>query len=101
MATLARQDPESWFSMGYPWGSQDGLTIGAYVGPERTCSDRRNNYTKWVVASLHLRPGHSGGPMFDSGGRLLGLRTVMQGPHVGVAVSICIIDHIVREFSWS
>ena len=85
------------FSMGHPWGSEDGLTVGVFIGLERALPGKRGAGANWIAASLHLRPGHSGGPMFDGRGRLLGLNTVMQGPDVGVAVPVHTIDQIVRE----
>lgn len=74
------------FAMGFPWGIGSGLTIGSVIGitawPDRSGGDSRT----WLAASLHLRPGHSGGPMFNASGELVGMNTVMQGPDVGVAV---------------
>lgn len=76
------------FSLGYPWGIDGGLTFGVVIQlgpwPIGTSSDRDN----LLSASLHLRPGHSGGPMFNSRGEIVGLNTMMQGPDVGVAIPI-------------
>ena len=44
--------------------------------------------------SLELRPGHSGGPLVDVQGRLVGINTMMAGPEVGMAVPV----HVVKEF---
>ena len=49
---------------------------------------------EWVVVSLHLRPGYSGGPLVDAQGWLVGVNTMMTGPDVGVAVPV----HIVKDF---
>lgn len=49
---------------------------------------------EWLVASLQLRPGHSGGPMIDAQGRLVGINTMMAGPGVGVGVPV----HVVKRF---
>jgi S1-C subfamily serine protease len=85
------------FSMGHPWGNQDGFTIGVLIGLEQRRLRGRNDSSEWIAASLHLRPGHSGGPMFDSRGRLLGLNTMMQGLDVGVAVPVYKVENFVRR----
>jgi S1-C subfamily serine protease len=41
-----------------------------------------------VAASLHLRPGDSGGVLVDAEGRLVGINTMMAGPNLGLAVSV-------------
>jgi S1-C subfamily serine protease len=49
---------------------------------------------EWIAVSLHLRPGHSGGPLVDVQGRLVGINTMMAGPEVGLAVPV----HVVKTF---
>ena len=53
-----------------------------------------DNKRDWIAASLHLRPGHSGGPLVDSRGRLVGINTLMNGPEVGVAIPV----HVAEAF---
>jgi S1-C subfamily serine protease len=48
----------------------------------------------WIAVSLHLRPGHSGGPLVDEHGRLVGINTIMAGPDVGLAVPV----HVAKAF---
>jgi serine protease Do len=85
------------FSLGYPWGMNGGLTFGVviHLGPWPTESPRAG--VELLAASLHLRPGHSGGPMFNAQGELIGLNTLMQGPDVGVAVPIDTAKLFLRE----
>jgi serine protease Do len=73
-------------ALGFPWGVHGGATSGIVIGagaglPEMDGRD-------WLAASLHLRPGHSGGPLVDSQGRLVGINTLMSGPEVGVAIPV-------------
>jgi serine protease Do len=94
--SLARRG-ELVFAMGHPWGSEDGFTIGVLIGLELGVPRPGTRGQEWLAASLHLRPGHSGGPLFDSRGRLLGLNTLMQGPDVGVAVPVSTAERAVRQ----
>lgn len=48
----------------------------------------------WLVVSLHMRPGHSGGPLVDAHGRLVGINTMINGPDVGMAIPA----HVVVDF---
>ena len=65
------------------------IGVGAQIG------DLRSPY-EWIAASLHLRPGHSGGPMVDVAGRLIGINTTMNGPDVGVAVPVDVAKRLVQ-----
>jgi S1-C subfamily serine protease len=49
---------------------------------------------EFVQVGLQLRPGHSGGPLVDVRGRLVGINTMITGPEVGLAVPI----HVVKDF---
>ena len=80
-------------AFGFPYGVTGGATVGAVIGEsDLPQSGRRGR--RWLAASLHLRPGHSGGPMVDAEGRLVGINTMMNGPDVGVAVPV----NAAREF---
>ena len=88
------QPGELVLAMGHPWGVQGAVTAGAVIGvgagmPEAPASGR-----EWVVANLRLRPGHSGGPMMDVRGRLVGINTMITGPSVAMAVPV----HVAKEF---
>lgn len=81
------------FSMGFPWVVPDGLTAGVVITVGRWIENGNRSNRDWLIASLKLRPGHSGGPMLDANGRLVGINTMMHGPDVGAAVP----SHVVRE----
>jgi serine protease Do len=93
-------------ALGHPWGVEGAATGGIVIGvgsdwpelPRPTRGDPRVSHSQpggeWLVASLHLRPGHSGGPMVDAQGRLVGINTMIAGPGVGVAVPV----HVVKRF---
>ena len=93
-------------ALGHPWGVEGAATGGIVIGvgsewpelprPGRGDSRVSRSQTggEWLVASLHLRPGHSDGPMVDAHGRLVGINTMMAGLGVGVAVPV----HVVKRF---
>ena len=85
------------FAVGHPWGVARAATAGVVIGlggdvPEMTATRR-----EWLMVSLVLRPGNSGGPLVDVSGRLLGVNTIMTGPEVGGAVPVHIVKAFLRE----
>lgn len=86
--------PGEWvMALGHPWGILGAATAGTVIGvgpsPEGIAGRR-----DLVQVSLHMRPGHSGGPLIDVRGRLAGINTMIAGPDVGFAVPV----HVVRDF---
>lgn len=81
-------------ALGFPWGVKGGATSGVVIGSGAQLPELGDNKREWIAASLHLRPGHSGGPMVDSRGRLVGINTLMNGPEVGVAIPV----HVAEAF---
>ena len=72
--------PGQWvLAVGHPWGAKGAAPAGIVIGSG---------------ADLPLRPGHSGGPLVDAEGQLVGICTMMAGPEVGMAVP----GHVVKEF---
>ncbi len=80
--------------LGFPWGVTGGATSGVVIDVGVSLPEVRDPKHEWIAASLHLRPGHSGGPMVDVQGRLVGINTMMNGPDVGVAVPV----HVAKVF---
>lgn len=81
-------------SYGHPWGVAGAATAGVVISTGNQLADFAAGEREWIAASLRLRPGHSGGPMVDVHGRLVGINTLMNGPQVGAAVPV----HVVVEF---
>ena len=86
------------FAMGFPWGQGSGLTLGSFIGFSPSSEAGSGADGAWLSGSLHLRPGHSGGPMFNTSGELVGLNTVMQGPDVGIAIPVYRAAEAVKRF---
>jgi S1-C subfamily serine protease len=88
--------PGQWvLALGHPWGILEALTAGIVIGagdnlPEMTGRD-------WVALSLKLRPGHSGGPLVDVNGRLVGINTLITGPGVGFAIPVQVVKTFLKE----
>lgn len=82
------------FALGHPWGVPRAATAGVVIGAGERLPESPRANREWVAVSLRLRPGNSGGPLVDAGGRLLGLNTMMTGPDFGMAVP----THIVKIF---
>jgi S1-C subfamily serine protease len=83
------------FAMGYPWGIAEAVSSGVVIGVGdewMTGRDRRD----WLALNMRLRPGNSGGPVFDAEGRLIGLSTIMAGPDVGLAVPSHVVAAVAR-----
>ncbi len=87
--------PGHWvMAFGHPWGVEGAATAGVVIGQGAELPDRPAFGRDWLAVSLHYRPGHSGGPLVDSSGRLVGINTIMVGPDVGLAVPV----HEVKRF---
>jgi serine protease Do len=81
-------------AFGHPWGVTGAATAGVVIGMGREWPEMPPAKRDWIVVSLHMRPGHSGGPLVDVRGRLLGINTMINGPDVGFAIPV----HVVVEF---
>jgi len=90
-------------ALGFPWGVAGGATSGVLIEgasaevTELAATDERATSQRWLAASLHLRPGHSGGPMVNALGELVGINTLMSGPDVGVAIPVEIVARFLEE----
>jgi serine protease Do len=89
--------PGQWvLALGHPWGVPGALTAGIVIDtglpPEMPPSRG-----EFIQVDLHLRPGHSGGPLVDIQGRLVGINTMITGPNVGLAVPIHVVKAFLRE----
>lgn len=80
-------------ALGHPWSVKGAVSAGPVINvglpPEISRAGQ-----EFVQAGLQLRPGHSGGPMIDGFGRLVGINTLITGPEVGLAIPL----HTVKEF---
>ena len=90
--------PGQWvFAVGHPWGVTGAATAGVVIGQGRNLPEMRDGKREWLMVSLHLRPGNSGGPLVDSSGRVVGINTIMTGPEVGGAVPVQVVKDFLRD----
>jgi serine protease Do len=89
--------PGQWVvALGHPWGITGSTTAGMIIGVGRPAEGLPFD-GDLIQVGLHLRPGHSGGPMVDSDGRLVGINTMIAGPDVGLAVPIQTVKRFLKE----
>jgi S1-C subfamily serine protease len=87
--------PGQWVTaLGHPWGVPGAATSGVVIGMGKEWPEMAHTRQDWLVVSLHMRPGHSGGPLVDARGRLVGINTMINGPDVGLAIPA----HVVVDF---
>ena len=80
-------------AIGHPWGVAGAVSAGSIINVGLPPEIPRIRY-EFIQASLRLRPGHSGGPLVDVQGRLVGINTMITGPNVGSAIPV----HVVKNF---
>ncbi len=87
------------FAVGHPWGVARAATAGVVIGlgGDPQGEEMQPGGREWLMVSLVLRPGNSGGPLVDVAGRLLGINTIMTGPEVGGAVPVHVVKAFLRE----
>lgn len=89
-------------AVGHPWGVTGAATSGILVGTTNGgFPGLPMDGGEWVVASLHMRPGHSGGALVDSQGRLIGINMMINGPDVGVAIPVDVVKRFVAKLEQS
>ena len=83
-------------AIGHPWGILDAITAGVVIGtgnklPE--IGDKRD----WIAVDMKMRPGHSGGALFNQDGEVVGINTMIQGPEVSFAVPIDVVKQFLKN----
>jgi serine protease Do len=83
-------------ALGHPWGVLGAATAGIVIDVGKPPEMGRYQ-GELIQVSLHLRPGHSGGPLVDIRGRLVGINTMIAGPEVGLAIPLHVVKVFLRE----
>lgn len=74
-------------ALGHPWGVVGAATAGMVIDVGRPV-EQLPYAGPLLQVGLHLRPGHSGGPMVNGRGELVGINTMIAGPEVGLAIPV-------------
>jgi len=85
------------FAIGHPWGVRGAASAGVVIGSGAEWPEMPEGSREWVITSLRVRPGNSGGPLVDVRGRLIGINTLMTGPQAGAAVPVQTIRDFLTE----
>lgn len=92
-----RLRPGDWvLALGHPWGVPGAVSAGAVIDVGIPLELPRYS-GELIQANLQLRPGHSGGPMVDGNGRLIGINTMLSGPYAGLAIPLHVITQFLQE----
>lgn len=83
-------------ALGHPWGILGATSAGSVIATGKPLE--WNRYSgELIQVSLQLRPGHSGGPLVDENGRLVGINTMISGPQVGLAIPLHVVKAFLKE----
>ena len=83
-------------AVGHPWGVVGAAAAGTVIAVGQPLE--QNGYQGALVQlGIQLRPGHSGGPLVDGNGRLVGINTMISGPQVGLAVPVDVAKRFLKE----
>ncbi len=89
--------PGQWvMAMGHPWGVIDSITAGVVIGVGGDLPEIATG-REWIALNLRLRPGHSGGPLVDIDGKLIGVNTMITGPEVGFAIPSDMVKRFLKD----
>ncbi|MBK8134477.1 MAG: trypsin-like peptidase domain-containing protein [Chloroflexi bacterium] len=82
-------------AIGHPYGLLGAATAGSVIAAGADLPERGSD-RDWIALNLRLRPGHSGGPLVDAQGNLLGINTFITGPEVGFAIPTHVISEVIQ-----
>lgn len=91
------------YAIGNPFGLERTLTIGIVSSLNRTLMSRNRRRIKNIIQiDAALNRGNSGGPLLNSGGRLVGMNTAIasstgENTGVGFAIPVNTIKRVVPE----
>lgn len=94
---------QSVYAIGNPFGLSRTLTTGVISALERRLPTTSGGEVEGVIQTdAAVNPGNSGGPLLDSGGRLIGVNTAIisesgSSAGIGFAVPVDVVNRVVPE----
>jgi S1-C subfamily serine protease len=91
------------YTLGNPFGLEGTLTTGIISNLNRTLPSRSGREMKSIIQTdAAMNPGNSGGPLLDTGGRMIGMNVAIatkvgQSAGVGFAIPVNRIRQIVPQ----
>ncbi|MDX1531620.1 MAG: trypsin-like peptidase domain-containing protein [Rhodothermales bacterium] len=95
LATDPARPGSAVFAVGTPFGEVGAATAGVVLSVGR--HPAWGGAGPWVWTDAHLRPGHSGGPLVDAAGRVIGVNTLVVAPDLGAAVPASVARSFLRR----
>jgi 2-alkenal reductase len=89
------------FAIGNPFGLDQSLTFGVISALHRRLpTSSGHQITNVIQTDAAVNPGNSGGPLLDSGGRVVGVNTAIISPSgsnagVGFAIPMDVVNRVV------
>lgn len=83
-------------AIGHPWGVLDAITAGVVIGTGKDLPEVGDE-REWLALDMQMRPGHSGGILFNDAGEIVGINTMIRGPEVSFAVPVDVVKHFIAE----
>ncbi|MEM7313646.1 MAG: trypsin-like peptidase domain-containing protein [Planctomycetota bacterium] len=93
------------YAIGNPFGLERTLTVGVLSSQNRTLPSKSGRTMKSILQiDAALNRGNSGGPLFDSRGRLIGMNTAIASPSgrgentgIGFAIPVSTLRRVVPQ----
>lgn len=83
-------------AIGHPWGQLDAITAGVVIGKGENLPEV-GDHKEWLALDMKMRPGHSGGPLFNHDGEIVGINTMIRGPEVSFAIPVDTVKSFLKE----
>jgi serine protease Do len=75
-------------AIGNPYGLENTFTVGVISGLNRALSTTSSNLTGLLQTDAALNSGNSGGPLFDSSGKVIGVNTAIESGATGIGFAV-------------
>lgn len=85
---------EAVFAIGNPFGFDYTLTRGVLSGKNRTLFTENNEYKHVLQTDAALNPGNSGGPLFNSKGKVIGMNAIIIPSYQNMGFAIPVEDFL-------